>query len=56
MKKAVFVPLDKKKEAQVLEDISLTPQQRVDRMFELMEALLYLQRNTCFWKKKTVLL
>ncbi len=52
MKKAVFVPFDKKKEAQVMEDISLTPQQRVDRMFDLIDALLYLQKEYTLLEKE----
>jgi len=45
MKKAFFVSMEKKNELQVLEDISLTPQQRVWRMFELMEALSFLKKE-----------
>jgi hypothetical protein len=52
MKKAVFVQLENKKDAQVLADISLTPQQRVDRMFELIDALLYLQKEYVLLEKE----
>jgi hypothetical protein len=52
-KKAVFVPLVKKKEEQVLEDISLTPQQCVDRMFELIDALLYVQKEYMLLEKES---
>jgi hypothetical protein len=45
MKKAVFVPLENKKDAQVIADMALTPQQRVDKMFELIDALLPLQKE-----------
>lgn len=36
-KKIKLIDIDKKKDAQVLEDISLTPSQRFVRMFELIE-------------------
>ena len=45
MRKAYFVPLERKQEAQVLQDISLTPRERVLRMFELMEALSFLRKH-----------
>ena len=45
MKKAYFVPLDNKKDEQIRLDISLTPQQRVDNMFDLVDALIYLQKE-----------
>jgi hypothetical protein len=44
VKKAYFVPMEKKHEAQVLQDISLSPSERVLRMFELMEALSFLRK------------
>jgi hypothetical protein len=45
MKKAVFVPMENKKDEQVAADMALTPQQRVDRMFELIDSLLHLQKE-----------
>ena len=45
MRKAVFIPLSEKKDAQVLMDISLSPQQRVDRMFDLIDQLINLQKE-----------
>ena len=45
MKKALFVPLKNKGDYQVLKDISLTPQERVWNMFDLMEALSYLRKE-----------
>lgn len=45
MKKAQFIPMEKKNEHQVLQDIALTPQERVWNMFELMEALSFLQKS-----------
>lgn len=44
-RKAEWIPLDRKKEAQVLEDISMTPQERVDRMFDLIDLMLSLQKE-----------
>jgi hypothetical protein len=45
MKKAVFIPLENKKDEQIAADMALTPQQRVDRMFELIDSLLHLQKE-----------
>lgn len=45
MKKAVFIALSAKKDQQVLDDIALTPQQRVDRMFDLMHDMALLTAN-----------
>jgi hypothetical protein len=43
MRKARFVPLEKKQETQILFDASLSGQQRIDRMFELIDALMKLR-------------
>ncbi len=45
MKKAVFVPLDKKNDNQILQDMALTRQQRVDRMFELINVQIRMQKR-----------
>ncbi|MEQ8424870.1 MAG: hypothetical protein RIA63_09165 [Cyclobacteriaceae bacterium] len=55
MKKAEFIPFENKKDAQVLYDISLTPQQRVDRMFELIDATLYFQKEYTRLHKKNAI-
>ncbi|MEP2668844.1 MAG: hypothetical protein ABJH04_07610 [Cyclobacteriaceae bacterium] len=45
MKKATFVLLAQKKDAQIQHDISLTGQQRVERMFDLIEFYISLQKE-----------
>jgi len=45
MRKAKFIILDNKKDFQVSFDKSLTPQQRVDRMFDLISSLMYFQKE-----------
>ena len=45
MKKAEFVPFEQKKDAQIAQDMALTPQQRVDRMFEMIDTLIHLQKQ-----------
>jgi len=48
MKKAVFITFDKKKDDQVAFETSLTGQQRIDRMFELIDATMHLQKKYTF--------
>jgi hypothetical protein len=48
MRKATFVPRDKKKDALIAFEASLTKQQRIDRMFELIDATMRLQKKYVF--------
>lgn len=45
MKKAFFIPFENKKDDQIRSDMSLSPQERVDRMFDLVDSLIYLQKD-----------
>lgn len=48
MRKATFVPIEKKKDALIDFEASLTKKQRIDRMFELIEATMQLQKKYVF--------
>jgi len=48
MRKATFIPFEKKKDDQIAFDVSLTKQQRIDRMFELIDATMHLQKKYIF--------
>ena len=52
MRKAVFIPFEKKKDDQIAFETSLTGQQRIDRMFELIDATLHLQKDYKFIPQK----
>jgi len=52
MRKAIFISLEKKKDNQVAFDASLTGQQRIDRMFELIDATMHLQKKYTFIPSK----
>ena len=65
MKKAVFVPMENKKDQQVAFDAALSPKERVARMFELIDLSLAFQKkyipkplrpNTVVLKRKNVAL
>ena len=45
MKKALFVPLSNKEDTAIERDMQLSPQQRVDRMFDLIDVLINLQKE-----------
>lgn len=44
MKKAVFVSWDKKKEDQAIADMALTKEQRIEKMFELIDLSLSISK------------
>jgi hypothetical protein len=48
MRKAVFIPFEKKKDDQIAFEASLTGQQRINRMFELIDATMHLQKKYAF--------
>ncbi len=52
MRKATFIPFEKKKDDQVAFEASLTKQQRIDRMFELIDATIHLQKKHIFIPQK----
>jgi hypothetical protein len=52
MRKAVFLPFEKKKDDQVAFEASLTGQQRIDRMFKLIDAAMHLQKKYSFTPPK----
>jgi hypothetical protein len=52
MRKAIFIPFEKKKDDQVAFEASLTGQQRIDRMFELIDATMHLQKKYTFIPSK----
>ena len=45
MKKAQLIPLENKKDAQVLEDIALGPLGRFNKMFDLIELSILFSKN-----------
>jgi hypothetical protein len=45
MKKAQLIPIDQKKDAQVLEDIELGPLGRFHKMFDLIELSIFFSRE-----------
>ena len=45
MKKAQLIPIDQKKDAQVLEDIALGPLGRFHKMFDLIELSIFLSEG-----------
>lgn len=45
MGKATFVPMERKKDALIAFEASLTKKQRIDRMFELIEATMHLKKK-----------
>lgn len=48
MRKATFVPIEKKKDALIAYEASLSKKERIDRMFELIEATMHLQKKYVF--------
>ncbi|MEX2233045.1 MAG: hypothetical protein WD824_12855 [Cyclobacteriaceae bacterium] len=44
MKKALFISWDKKKEDQAIADMALTKEQRIEKMFELIDLSLAISR------------
>ncbi len=52
MRKAIFIPIEKKKDDQIAYEASLTGQQRIDRMFELIDATMPLQKKYTFIPSK----
>jgi hypothetical protein len=51
MRKASFIPLSKKKDLTALAESKLTGQERIDRMFELIDSLIYLQKEFYYLDK-----
>ena len=45
MKKPILVPLSEKKDLQILQDMARTPQERIEYMFKLNEAMFRLQKD-----------
>lgn len=58
MRKATFVLLEDKNQQQIDFDRSLTGQERINRMFELIDALMKLQKSnyTPLQKENTIVL
>ncbi len=52
MRKAIFIPFEKKKDDQIAFEASLTGQERIDRMFELIDATMHLQKKFTFIPSK----
>jgi threonine dehydratase len=52
MRKAVFVKQEDKQQRQILQDAHATPQQRIERMFALIDGLIYLKKEYVLPKRE----